>query len=136
MLLCRLAVFAGCFTLESASFVTRGAPPSVVDCPVADLVAKSLISADFNGPAVYYRLLETTRAYALEKLKESGEFEQFKRRHAEYYRDLFERAEVEWETQPTATWLLAYRRELDNVRAALDWAFATGGDAMVGVSLQ
>jgi hypothetical protein len=49
-----------------------------------------------------------------------GELEQFKRRHAEYYRDLFERAEAEWETRPTAEWLLAYGREIDNVRAALD----------------
>ena len=71
-----------------------------------------------------YRLLETTRAYALEKLAESGELEQVARRHAEYYRDLFERAEAEWETRPTAEWLAEYGRQIDNVRAALDWAFS------------
>ena len=102
VILRRLAVFAGGFTLESASAVTRGALPAAVDFPVANLVARSLITADVNGPVVYYRLLETTRVYALEKLRESSELEQFKRRHAEYYRDLFERAEAEWETQPTA----------------------------------
>ena len=68
---------------------------------------------------------------ALEKLQESGELEQFKRRHAEYYRDLFERAEAEWETRPTAEWLAAYGREIDNVRAALDWAFSPDGDTAV-----
>ena len=70
---------------------------------------------------------------ALEKLQESSELEQFKRRHAEYYRDLFERAEAEWETRPTAEWLVAYGREIDNVRAALDWAFSPDGDAAIGV---
>ena len=135
VILRRLAVFAGGFTLESASAVTRDALPAVVDFPVANLVARSLISADVNGPVVYYRLLETTRVYGLEKLQESGELEQFKRRHAEYYRDLFERAEAEWETRPTAEWLLAYGREIDNVRAALDWAFLPDGDTAVGIGL-
>jgi predicted ATPase/DNA-binding winged helix-turn-helix (wHTH) protein len=131
----RLAVFAGSFTLESASAVTMGTPPAVVDCPVANLVAKSLISADVAGPIVHYRLLETTRAYALAKLRESGELDDFKRRHAEYYRDLFERAEAEWETRPTAEWLAVYGHQIDNVRAALDWAFSPSGDAAVGVGL-
>ena len=135
VILRRLAVFAGSFTLEAASAVARGRPPSVVDCPIADLVAKSLISADVGGPVAYFRLLETTRAYALEKLRQSGEFEEFKRRHAEYYRDLFERAEAEWETLPTTEWLAAYGREIDNLRAALDWAFSPDGNETIGVAL-
>jgi predicted ATPase len=84
---------------------------------------------------VRYRLLETTRAYAFEKLIDTGELEQVARRHAEYYRDLFERAEAEWETRPTAEWLEEYRHGLDNVRAALDWAFSPSGDAATGVAL-
>ncbi|MGH8502428.1 MAG: ATP-binding protein [Gammaproteobacteria bacterium] len=135
VLLRRLAVFTGGFTLEAASAVTRGCAPNVVDCPIVYLVSKSLIAADVAGPVAYYRLLETTRAYALEKLEESGELEQYKRRHAEYYRDLFVRAEAEWETRPTAEWLAAYGREIDNVRAALDWAFSPSGDVTVGVEL-
>src|SRR5438093_79205 len=106
----------------------------VVEC-VANLVAKSLVSADLGGAATSYRLLETTRAYAREKLLESGELERFGRRHAEYQRNLFERAQAEWETQPTAEWLAAYGRELDNLRAALDWAFAPDGDTAIGVAL-
>lgn len=82
-----------------------------------------------------YRLLETTRAYALEKLTESGESQPVARRHAEYYRDLLERAEAEWEIRPTAEWLGAYARHTDNMRAALDWAFSSSGDAAVGVAL-
>ena len=63
----------------------------VVEC-VANLVAKSLISVDLGGAVTWYRLLETTRAYAREKLAESGEIARFRRRHAEYHRALFERA--------------------------------------------
>src|SRR5262249_18364306 len=93
MLLRRLAVFVGDFTPESARAVASGAgiaASEVFDC-IANLVAKSLISADIGGDIVRYRLLDTTRAYALEKLVASGEYEAFARRHAEYYRDLFER---------------------------------------------
>ena len=50
------------------------------------------------------------RAYALEKLSESGEIEQVRALHAAYYRDLFERAETEWETRPTAEWLAPNRQ--------------------------
>jgi len=133
----RLAVFAGVFTLEAASAVAASADvpaQEVVDC-VANLVAKSLLSTDVAGAIVHYRLLETTRAYAREKLIESGELERFARRHAEYHRALFERADAEWETRPTAEWLAAYRPQIDNLRAALDWAFSPGGDATVGVEL-
>ena len=82
-----------------------------------------------------YRLLDTTRTYALEKLEESGERDRLARRHAEHYRVLFERAEVEWERQPTAEWLATYGRLIGNLCAALDWAFSPTGDVPVGVAL-
>src|ERR1700680_4856941 len=106
----------------------------IVDC-AANLVAKSLVAADLGGATGWYRLLETTRAYALEKLTQSGEFEQVARRHAKYCRDLFERAEAELQTRPASEWLAAYGRRIDNLRAALDWAFSAGGDASIGVAL-
>ena len=136
----RLAIFAGGFTLEAATAIGASAESpeiaalDVVD-GVANLVAKSLVWAHVGAAVVRYRHLETTRAYAFEKLTESGEFEQVARRHAEYYRDLFERAEAEWETRPTAEWLEDYRHWIDNVRAALDWAFSPSGDASIGVAL-
>jgi predicted ATPase len=133
----RLAIFVGIFTLEAASAVAASvdiSAPEVVDC-VANLVAKSLLSADVGGAVVHYRLLETTRAYAREKLGESGEFERCARRHAEFHRDLFERAEVQWESRPIGEWLSEYGRQIDNLRAALDWAFSPGGDAATGVAL-
>jgi predicted ATPase/DNA-binding winged helix-turn-helix (wHTH) protein len=133
----RLSVFTGSFTLDAAAVIAASpeiAGADVVEC-VANLVAKSLVSTDLGGTATSYRLLETTRAYARDKLRESGELERFGRRHAEYERDLFERAQAEWETQPTAQWLAAYGRELDNLRTALDWAFAPDGDTTIGVAL-
>ena len=102
---------------------------------VANLAAKSLVVLEVTGAVSRYRLLETTRAYALEKLTESGEFDEVARRHADYYRDLFEQAETEWETRPTVEWLAAYGRQIDNMRAALDWAFSPTGDAAIGVAL-
>src|SRR5262249_3785508 len=133
----RLSVFAGSFTLDAAAAIAPGPDMAGVEVVehVASLVAKSLISADVGGTTPSYRLLETTRAYAREKLVEGGEFERFGRRHAEYYRDLLERAQAEWETQPAGEWLAVYGRELDNLRAALDWAFAPAGDTAIGVAL-
>lgn len=69
---------------------------------VANLVAKSLVIVDVGDAVVRYRLSETVRAYALEKLAKSGEREPIARRHAEYYLGLFERAEAETETRPMA----------------------------------
>ena len=133
----RLAVFAGGFTLDAAQAVAADADidASEVDNQVANLVAKSLITADVGDAVVYYRLLETTRAYGLGKLKEAGESELFARRHSEYFRDLLERAETEWEARPTVDWLAEYGRQIDSVRTALDWAFSPTGDTALGVAL-
>jgi predicted ATPase len=102
---------------------------------VANLVAKSLVSADVGGAVVHYRLLDTTRAYAMQKLTESGEFEDYVRRHAEHHRDLLQRAEVEWEGRPATEWLEEYGRRIDDVRSALKWAFSPSGDVSIGVAL-
>jgi predicted ATPase/DNA-binding winged helix-turn-helix (wHTH) protein len=133
----RLAIFAGGFTLQAAQEVAADVHVSasgVVDC-VANLIAKSLVTADAAGTLVRYRLLETTRAYALEKLVQSGEFDMAARRHATRYLELFGGAEAEAETRPTDEWLAVYGPRIDNVRAALDWAFSPSGDASLGVSL-
>jgi predicted ATPase/DNA-binding winged helix-turn-helix (wHTH) protein len=133
--LCRLSVFAGDFPMEAAVAVTADPGPSEVVDHVANLVGKSLVTADPHGGDTRYRLLDTTRLYALEKLKSSGEYQQTARRHAEYYRDFFAPAEAESESRPQAKWLAIYGRHLDNVRAGLDWAFSPEGDAQIGVAL-
>jgi predicted ATPase/DNA-binding winged helix-turn-helix (wHTH) protein len=133
----RLSIFANGFALKAATAVAANveiAASDVVDC-VANLVAKSLVMIDVSGATVRYRLLETTRAYAREKLTESGELGQVARAHAEHYRDVFERAQVEWETRPTVEWVADYGRGIDDLRAALDWAFSPRGDTSIGVAL-
>jgi predicted ATPase/DNA-binding winged helix-turn-helix (wHTH) protein len=137
VILRRLAVFAGDFRLEAARAVIASreiAPADVVD-GIANLAAKSLVTAVAGGTIARCRLLDTMRAYGLEKLAESGEDEWLARRHAEYYRDLFERAEAECETRPTADWLAEYGPKIDNLRAALDWALSPNGDISIGVAL-
>ena len=102
---------------------------------LANLAAKSLVAAEVDSRVARYRLLDTTRAYAVEKLDESGEGERIARRHAGYYRDVFERAEAEWETRPTAEWAADYGPHIDDVRAALDWGFSPDGNSSVAAAL-
>jgi predicted ATPase/DNA-binding winged helix-turn-helix (wHTH) protein len=135
--LMRLSLFAGSFTLEAANFVVAHTDIdalAIVDS-IASLAEKSLITADVSGTSVRYRLLETTRAYAREKLMASGTLPLFARRHAEYHVSLFETAETEYDTLPTKDWLDRYGRQIDDVRTALSWAFAAGGDTATGVAL-
>jgi len=138
-LLRRLAIFVGGFTLEAATAVAGGAgvTASVVAEGIAGLVAKSLVSLDASVPSGRWRLLETIRAYALDKLAESGDAKDAARGHAEFFRDLFASAVAD----PLITLAEAhddpprYVREIDNLRAALDWAFSPHGDPVLGVEL-
>ena len=131
MVLRRLAILADGFSLEAASAVAASAEigaPGVVAC-VANLVAKSLIAADVGGPIQRYRLLETTRSYALEKLAASGELEAVKRRYAEHLRDL---AGVGREAPLTVERLAARGRQLEHAGAARDRAFVARGNTPIG----
>jgi predicted ATPase/DNA-binding winged helix-turn-helix (wHTH) protein len=129
-----LGVFTGGFTLEAAAVVADETRTDALE-RLADLVAKSLIVADLGGARSWFRLLDTTRAYAIEKLDESGERGVIVRRHAAYYRALFARAEGDVAARPRGEWLADYAREIDNLRAALDWALSPDGDGSVGVEL-
>jgi predicted ATPase/DNA-binding winged helix-turn-helix (wHTH) protein len=137
LVLRRLAVFAGTFTMESASAILASDETSSAEAvdAIADLVAKSLVSAGLEGPIALYRLLDTTRAYVLAKLEESGEYGRLAEQHAEHYRALFEQAQADWERRPATEWLERYRHLVDNVRAALDWSFSPAGEPVTGVAL-
>jgi predicted ATPase len=128
----RLSVFAGGFGLEEAVVVAADPGSSEIVDHIANRIAKSLVAVDPREGTAQYHLLDTMRLYALEKLKGSGELQQVARLHAEYYRGFFAPAEAESESRPQAEWLAIYGRHLDNVRAALDWAFSAGGDAQIG----
>ena len=133
----RLAIFAGGFTLDDAAELAADAaiPKGELVNLVAELIDKSLVVVEQTASEPRLRLLDTTRAYALQKLADAGECEPLARRHAEFCRDLFEKAETESEARPAAEWLVDYAQEIDNLRASLDWAFLPNGDPRVGMAL-
>jgi predicted ATPase/DNA-binding winged helix-turn-helix (wHTH) protein len=133
----RIAVFAGSFTLESAGAVaaSEDLPPAQAADMVMQLVQKSLVTFDVRRSVARYRLLDTTRAYALAKLVESGEFATLARRHADHLRALLEAAKPAWQTTPASELIARFAPEVDNIRIALEWAFDSEGDAEVGVAL-
>lgn len=133
----RLGIFAGGCTLEAAEQVVTddGLTAWQVVEPLAGLVSKSLVVLDTEPTVPRYRLLDTTRAYALEKLDEAGETDSLSRKLTEFLAEQFDRAYLAWQTTPDTEWLAIHGPELDNVRAALDWAFGPAGDAQLGQAL-
>jgi predicted ATPase/DNA-binding CsgD family transcriptional regulator len=124
ILLGRLSVFAGGFTLEAAEAIGSGEDADDVGVldSLASLVDKSLVLVVEvqDGSEVLYRLLETVRQYASEKLEESYEAERVRERHARCYLALAEEAEPQLREQ--GAWLERLEREHDNFRTALSWA--------------
>lgn len=133
----RLAVFPGSFTLDAAHRVVgdRTMKDVTILNLLTVLVARSLVIADVTDAGTRYRLLDTMRAYCMEKLDAVRERQLASRRHARYFRDRFADALEQWLQVPDARWNAAYLIERDNVRAALDWAFSPQGDANIGTSL-
>ncbi len=135
LVLRRLSVFVGGFTLDVAQKVVG--TPDLEDAKVYDaiagLIAKSLASTNLSGPVPRYRLLDATRTYAAAKLRDTGEDELLRRRHALCYRNMLEdaadRETVYQDKQGTAV------TDIDNIRAALNWAFGPSGESSIGVDL-
>ena len=134
-LLRRLAVFAGGFTLE-ASAAVMGDPeslPTLADS-ISNLTAKSLVTRD-PASVGRWRLLETIRSYALEKLAESGEIHRIAQRHAEFFSDLLGSTVSEPRLQSLSENSVRFTLEIDNIRAALGWTFSDTGISQLGVRL-
>ncbi|HEV8527587.1 MAG TPA: BTAD domain-containing putative transcriptional regulator, partial [Actinomycetes bacterium] len=131
----RLAVFAGGADLEAVDAICAGddVPREDVVEHVGSLVDKSLVL--FAGDvATRYRMLETIRAFAADRLAESGEAERFRRAHAAYFVALAERVEPELRRAGQLDWLAMLRAEEDNFLAALRWA-TDSADARTAVRL-
>jgi predicted ATPase/DNA-binding winged helix-turn-helix (wHTH) protein len=129
--LSRLSVFAGGFTFEAAVAVVADAAveeANVSDC-LWELRSKSMIAA--QGQEGRLRLLDTTRAFALQRLAKSDEQNLLRRRHALYFTDLFRQGAA----IDVSGWSKALGIEVDNLRAALNWAFSAAGDGKIGVEL-
>ena len=113
-----ISVFAGVFSVDGATAVSS--PAEVLDT-LAQLAAKSLLAMDADADVVTYRLLETTRAYCLERLRVSGEDQAVRYRHAEHVCAVLEQAASEWSQRPAREWGAAYRHVVDDLRVALAW---------------
>jgi predicted ATPase len=124
----RLAVCAGSWTLAAAEAICAGpdvATPAVLDL-VARLVDHSLVVAGQGPDGARYRLLETIRAYALERLDEAGETERARQRHAAFYTELAEAGDAKLRGRDQDLWLQRLDAETPNLRSALEWAIERG----------
>ncbi|HEV2673093.1 MAG TPA: hypothetical protein VGV37_01045 [Aliidongia sp.] len=130
-------VFSGSWTLDAATAVLGepGASSWQVLDLIAALVDKSLIVAEKAGQERRFHLLETMRAYALDRLETLNERGEAQARHATYYLARMAAAEANWQDVPTEAWLGAIEPQLDNIRAALDAAFSGRIDRSIGLEL-
>jgi predicted ATPase/DNA-binding CsgD family transcriptional regulator len=138
-LLNQLSVFAGGWTLEAAERVGAAAETRHEDVieVLARLVDKSLVQAEPGaGGHLRYRLLESVRDYAAERLRDENEAATAYRRHFVYYASLAQEAEarVLWGAHGL-DWLVRLDREYGNLRAALGWSVSETGDARAGLRL-
>ena len=126
----RLSVFADGWTLEAAEQVASddrsGLRQSEVLDRLAHLVDKSLVAVEKQAGEVRYRLLETIREYARDKLIATGETEALRDRHLTYFMQYAERLEPHWHGAEQKFWLNQIEAEHDNLRAALGWAIERG----------
>ena len=122
-LLRNVAVFAGGWTLDAAVAVAGGDELDVLDT-LARLVARSLVVAEEQDDMARYRLLESIRQYAQERLAEQGEVGVTRQRHLEWFHTLALAGADELTGPNQALWLDRLAREYDNLRAAMEWCAA------------
>jgi predicted ATPase len=131
----RLAVFAGGFTVEAAESVAADEHLSggdVLDL-LAHLVEKSLVMLDANGER--YRILETVREYATDRLGSSAEGQEARNRHLRYYVSLIEAAIPEFYGRSQGQWLARIDSERENILAAHAWCARAHEGVELGLRL-
>ncbi|MGH9273835.1 MAG: tetratricopeptide repeat protein, partial [Acidimicrobiales bacterium] len=123
-LFARLAVFAGGYTLDAAEEIADAEPDRL-----QSLADKSLV----QHAGERFWLLQTMREFGLEQLRDLGELEEMRRRHAEWFLDLARAADAQLHSRDQRVWLDRLRVETDNLRAVLDWT--TDHDVAGGLEL-
>ena len=133
----RLSVFSGGFTFEATEAICarEGIEGDEVLELLSHLVDKSLVAVREGGGEARYHLLETVRQYGREKLDESGDEDDVRGQHADFYVRLAEEAERELSGPGQVRWLRRLQTEHDNLRAALSWSLGEGGRVELGVRL-
>jgi predicted ATPase/DNA-binding winged helix-turn-helix (wHTH) protein len=134
----RIAIFVGHFTLDAALAVAReeGISQSDFADSMQGLVDKSLIGVRIDARGTFYRLLDTTRSYALEKLDVSGEHDSVAARHANFSIALLEANSVNpFDSQESEVVADSMQDYLGNIRSALEWSFGQSGDDRIAIGL-
>jgi predicted ATPase/DNA-binding SARP family transcriptional activator/Tfp pilus assembly protein PilF len=129
--LSRLSSFQGGWSLAAAAEVC--AEPNALTL-LEQLCMDSLIRTDNSGGETRFRMLETVREYAAERLSQNERLE-LARRHAEWALDLAARADAQLHGPEQATWVARLESEHDNLRAALDWCASERGDPRIGLRI-
>ncbi|MGQ4619372.1 protein kinase domain-containing protein [Nocardia sp. R7R-8] len=134
----RLSVFAGSFEFDAAEHVCRcGLQGGDLLDTLTALVDKSILNREERDTVARFRLLETVRDYGRDKLQQLGEYPQLRRRHADWYRQLAEQADVDWISPRQLDWIVRLDREQPNLREALNFCLAdTGAGISFAAALQ
>ncbi|MBP0588667.1 helix-turn-helix transcriptional regulator [Paraburkholderia sp. LEh10] len=137
MLFRRLGFFAGAFTFDAVCAVATepDMPIASVISSLSELAAKSLLTVGFSGAVAQYRLTESTRAYAMEKLRDEGELQHIATRHMHYLQERIEHGRMLVGDAAQGLPGSEPRLALDDARAAFEWAFSPGGNPALGVAL-
>ncbi|WP_214415499.1 ATP-binding protein [Sphaerisporangium fuscum] len=133
----RASVFSGGFDLEAAEKVCAGdgiGAGEMLDL-IDALVDKSILSMDESGGGVRYRMLETIREYARDKLAASDRLTALRRRHRDYFRDLTESACRQWFGPDQVAWSARLEREHANLQAALEFCLTEPGEAQSALTI-
>jgi predicted ATPase/DNA-binding CsgD family transcriptional regulator len=117
----RLGIFTGGFTLDAAQTVALGKAGTDFLPAIELLVEQHLVHREAHGPSLRYQLLETIREFAVEQLRECGEYERVRDVHSAYFLDVAEQAAPELRGPRQLEWLTRLETELPNVRVALEW---------------
>ncbi len=130
----RLAVFAGGCTLDAVLGICagEGLDSGEIFSALSALVDKSLVVFEAHER---YRMLETMREYAGERLEASGRRNAIAARHASYFRAFIERISLAEGSGPYRDWLAPLESELDNLRAALSWTLGEEEDVVGGAAI-
>ena len=137
ILYARLAVFVGGFTLEDAEAICNLQRNMDILEGIASLANSSLLKQEESATGdSRFRMLETIREYALERLLESGEKTDLQQRHAYYYIGIIlNEARVEITSRESTSWLNRLESEHDNIQAALDWCLMTPDGRVLALSV-
>lgn len=133
----RLGVFGGPFTFEAVCAIAMDEEMTMagVISSVSELTAKSLLNVEFEEDVAHYRLSESTRAYAMEKLQDEGEVKRIAGRHTQFLQQRFDDGLLAGFGAGARAKQSDLRLALDDARDTFDWAFSQAGNVELGIML-